>query len=215
MIDDAQEDMPATLTERHISSHIADFHELVLEARHGRHKLIYSHQTDIECLYEYVRQKKHRVLEIPYHLEEADLEHQTWSSTNTMEPIIFDLRSENEKRDIKAGKQTFTLRQESDVWQQRPELMYSEEVKSAFWIPSLQLVANGSQIILITSQKEAMSQDKVVFTFFDSTLPHRELQRILIDKQHYESGQVVKPRRIKSSVGSTIFVCLFTEKEAI
>ena len=55
MIDDVQDDMPATLTERHIASHVVDFHELVLEERPGRDRLLYSNETDISCLYDYVR----------------------------------------------------------------------------------------------------------------------------------------------------------------
>ena len=60
---------------------------------------------DIEAFYNYIQrsktEKKQNVFQLPYHLKEASIEHVAWQKGASPEQIIFDLRTQSEKENVR------------------------------------------------------------------------------------------------------------------
>ena len=66
---------------------------------------------------------------IPHIFNELDIEMMTWSGKEPLEEFIIDNRSDLERRAAMNSSSLRTFRLESDLWQEKPQLISSEEVE--------------------------------------------------------------------------------------
>lgn len=99
----------------------------------------------------------------PYHLDKGDFAPTTWRTVNEPAQVIVDVRTPIMRKRIEAGKAPRTLKNEYDVWEDRPKILASEEVGSAgLWNQSVDLLRDQEQILHCCM---AMDNSQVDFVF--------------------------------------------------
>ena len=114
---------------------------LVLSERPGRQQHTFVPECAIDQIYLFLKYRKDHyssVFYLPYHLQESGTLIHVWEKVAKPDAIVFDLRNEKVKRNVKKNRLAHTFKQRNcDVWQDRPQLLNLEKVLPKNWRPSV------------------------------------------------------------------------------
>ena len=94
------------------------------------------------------------------------------------EVVIFDLREEREKANVRFNRQVTTFKQgRSDIWLDRPCIVNSKKTEISRWKASIDHIKKVSQILFIKPSSEDKNQ--IELGFYDDQ-KYNQLQRIQV-----------------------------------
>ena len=94
------------------------------------------------------------------------------------EVVIFDLREEREKANVRLNRQVTTFKQgRSDIWLDRPYIVKSAKTDISRWKSSIYHIKKVNQILFIKPSSE--DKNRIELSFYDDQ-KYNQLQRISV-----------------------------------
>ena len=87
---------------------------------------------------------------MPFEIIQASEKLVDWKQTMKSEVVIFDLREEREKANVRLNRQVTTFKQgRSDIWLDRPYIVKSAKTEISRWKSSIYHIKKVNQILFI------------------------------------------------------------------
>ena len=93
-----------------------------------------------------------------------------WKNVEDANQIVFDLRSDLQKELIVNCKKINTFKKECVIYEEQPQLIYSQYVKHSSWRPSVHKLNEHELICVVHTIDE-----NTAFTFFEDESPYHQL----------------------------------------